>query len=514
MLGTLGPGGGVGFGTPLVSTQPRPVADAGTGQTGQADLSGLPDIVVILTDDQRVETLAGMPHVQALLADQGTTFSRAMVPTSLCCPSRASMLTGSYAHDTGVWTNVRPDGGWWAFRAGGNEERTVAVALQQQGYRTALVGKYFNTFGLYAPPGYRPPGWDEFLAFTTMDRSGDYYDYTLSDGSVHGSKPRDYSTDVLAAAATDVVRTTPATQPLFLWYAPYAPHGPYRPAPRHRHAAVALQAEPGGEDVSTKPHWVQALDPPTAEKVSRAARRQQQALMAVDEAVAGLVDALADTGRLSDTLIVFASDNGLLWGEHSMLDKNVPYTPGHRGATGAPLGRARRRRAGGRPAGAEHRHHRDARGGRADRHAHRRLGPADPGPTRRVRARGCRRPTAAATAVLRLAGGRLDLRALLDRRGGALLARRRPRRGAQPRQRADGPRPAGRDAGTGPRGLHAGAAGLRLVSRQSRSDLRGHCGPSASTTDSTLPAGSVNHAISGPPPRKMPFSSVAAGVPS
>ena len=118
-----------------------------------------------------------------------------------------------------------------AFRAGGNEERTVAVALQQQGYRTALVGKYFNTFGLYAPPGYRPPGWDEFLAFTTMDRSGDYYDYTLSDGSVHGSRPRDYSTDVLAAAATDVVRTTPANQPLFLWYAPYAPHGPYRPAP-------------------------------------------------------------------------------------------------------------------------------------------------------------------------------------------------------------------------------------------------------------------------------------------
>jgi N-acetylglucosamine-6-sulfatase len=328
VLGTLGPGGGVGFGTPLVSTQPGTVAHA-VAETGL----DLPDIVVILTDDQRVETLAGMPQVQSLLVHQGTTFSRAMVPTSLCCPSRASMLTGSYAHDTGVWTNVRPDGGWWAFQAGGNEARTVAVALQTQGYRTALIGKYFNTFGLYAPPGYRPPGWDEFLAFTTMDRSGDYYDYTLSDGSVHGSKPRDYSTDVLAAAATEVIRTTPATQPLFLWYAPYAPHGPFKPAPRHRHALVELEAKPGDEDVSTKPHWVRALDPPKDEKVARAARRQQQALMAVDEAVAGIVGALADTGRLSDTLIVFASDNGLLWGEHGMLDKNVPYTP----ATAVPL---------------------------------------------------------------------------------------------------------------------------------------------------------------------------------
>ena len=167
-----------------------------------------------------------------------------------------------------------------------------------------------------------------------MDRSGDYYDYTLSDGSVHGSTPRDYSTDVLAAAATDVINTTPTTQPLFLWYAPYAPHGPFRPAPRHRHAAVALEAKPGERGRLDQAALGAGPRPAHAPRRSaRAARRQQQALMAVDEAVAGLVDALADTGRLSDTLIVFASDNGLLWGEHGMLDKNVPYTP----ATAVPL---------------------------------------------------------------------------------------------------------------------------------------------------------------------------------
>jgi N-acetylglucosamine-6-sulfatase len=296
----------------------------------------LPDVVVVLTDDQRLETLAGMPHVRSLLADQGTTFSQAMVPTSLCCPSRASMLTGSYAHDTGVWSNVRPHGGWWAFQDHGNEDRTLALALQNTGYRTALVGKYFNLFGKYAPTGYRPPGWDTFTAFTTVDRSGDYYDYTLSDGRAFGSRPADYSTDVLAATATDVIRSTPADQRLFLWFAPYAPHSPFRPAPRHRDAEVADLSLPGGsraEDVTSAPAWVRRLAPVPPDKLARVPRRQQRALMAVDEAVADVVAALSDTGRLANTLIVFTSDNGLLWGEHGILDKNVPYAP----ATRVPL---------------------------------------------------------------------------------------------------------------------------------------------------------------------------------
>jgi len=287
-----------------------------------------PNLVVVLTDDQRVETLAGMPQVQALLADRGTTFSRAMVPTSLCCPSRASMLTGRYAHDTGVWSNVRPNGGWWAFQANGNEDRTVAVALHQSGYRTALVGKYFNKFGQLAPPGYRPPGWDQFLAFTIRDRSGAYYDYTLSDGSVHGSAPDDYSTDVLARAATNLIRSAPPDQPLFLWFAPYAPHSPFQAAVRHRGAAVPLGAPPAQqEDLSTKPGWVRGHQPAAPGLAAWTARNQQRTLLAVDEAVAGIVAALAETGRLSDTLIVFTSDNGYLWGEHGIIDKNVPYTP-------------------------------------------------------------------------------------------------------------------------------------------------------------------------------------------
>jgi hypothetical protein len=159
--------------------------------------------------------------------------------------------------------------------------------LQQQGYRTALVGKYLNNFGLYAPPGYRPPGWDEFLAFTTDGTSpGDYYDYTLSDGSVHGSTPDDYSTDVLAAAPTDVVRTSsrrPAALPLVRALRARTARTGRAPAPAR---GGSPQAKPGRGRLDQAAAGVQALDPPQAGTVARTARRQQQALMAVDEAVA------------------------------------------------------------------------------------------------------------------------------------------------------------------------------------------------------------------------------------
>ncbi len=299
-----------------------------TGETlGQDD--DPPDVVVILTDDQPARTLAGMPQVQRLLVDRGTTFGNAMVPTSLCCPSRASLLTGRFAHDTGVWSNSRPTGGWWRFHEDGNEDRTLATALAARGYRTGLVGKYFNSFANWSPEGYTPPGWDSFTAFRTTHRSGAYYDYRLSDGSEHGSDPADYSTEVLAQRAVQFLDSTPADQRLFLYFAPYAPHAPYLPAPRHRDTLrgdlVPYSSAALTEDVSDKPAWVRALDPVPPWRVRHVQRGQQEALLAVDEAVGGIVDSLERSGRLDNTLIVFMSDNGMLWGEHRILFKSVPY---------------------------------------------------------------------------------------------------------------------------------------------------------------------------------------------
>lgn len=290
-----------------------------------------PDVVVILTDDQRTDTLALMPQVQRLLAAKGSSFARAYVPTPLCCPSRASILTGRYAHDTGVWSNGRPEGGWWVFHEQGLEERTVAVALQQAGYRTGLVGKYFNSFAKWSPPEVTPPGWDSFLAFRTPVKSGGYYNYALSHGRTRGNEAGDYSTDLLARAAERFIRRTPSGQPLFLYFAPYAPHAPYRPAPRHRGAWAGrlpgALSPPGAEDVRAKPAWVRRHRPPSRRAVTLARTRQQESLMAVDDAVARLVDALTDTGRLADTLVIYLSDNGLLLGEHHLVGKGAPYEP-------------------------------------------------------------------------------------------------------------------------------------------------------------------------------------------
>src|SRR5688572_27576516 len=106
-----------------------------------------PNVLLILTDDQDVGTLFAMPRVGELLADQGVTFSNAFVTTSFCCPSRASILRGQYAHNHGVLTNALPAGGHEVALAQGLEESTLATWLHHAGYRTAWIGKYLNGYG-------------------------------------------------------------------------------------------------------------------------------------------------------------------------------------------------------------------------------------------------------------------------------------------------------------------------------------------------------------------------------
>jgi N-acetylglucosamine-6-sulfatase len=259
-----------------------------------------------------------------------------MVPTALCCPSRATILTGFYAHHTKVYGNGDVGGpklgGWPKFHSAGDEQHTIALALQRQGYRTGLIGKYHNYFGTYAPKGYTPPGWDTFSAF--MSKHGAYYNYRLSDHKkFYGSAPEDYSTDVLAARATKFVRATSPDRPLFLYYAPFAPHLPYVPAPRYDGAwegkLAPYVAASLFQDPATQPAWLAARPQEDVDEVQRIRAQQQDTLMSVDDSVA----ALRATHRLHNTLFVFASDNGYLSGEHRMVGKDVPYSP----ATNIPL---------------------------------------------------------------------------------------------------------------------------------------------------------------------------------
>jgi arylsulfatase A-like enzyme len=289
-------------------------------------MSRAPNVVIILSDDQPIGTVGRMPYMGSQFERNGVFFRNAMVPTANCCPSRASLLTGLFPHTTRVLSNAPPYGGWPAFSEQGLEDRTIAVALHNRGYRTGLIGKYMNHFLAQASAGYVPPGWDIFLTFT---RKVGYYDYGLTDGQSYGSKPRDYSTDVLRKAAVRFIDSTPSERPLFLYFTPFGPHRPSIPAPRHEGSWRRLPSHHPASvtaDVDDKPPWIRALAPVPQAQIDLARENVQETLMSVDDAVKAIVRALARSGRLSNTLIIYTSDNGVLMGEHRLLQhKNLPY---------------------------------------------------------------------------------------------------------------------------------------------------------------------------------------------
>jgi N-acetylglucosamine-6-sulfatase len=308
---------------------------AGPMRSGALTIDPRPNIVLILTDDQRFDELSRMPIVQSELVGKGVSFDRGYVVNPLCCPSRTTILTGKYSHGTGIYGNDPPNGGFQTFHDMGEESSTIATWLQDAGYDTGLVGKYLNG---YTPSeaGYVPPGWDTWDAQALDGENTDfYYNYSMSlDGQTasYGSDATDYSTDVLAGYADGFIRGAPAEQPLFLYFAPSAPHAPATPPPRYDSAcpdvSFAHSASFNEEDVTDKPQYIASRAPLTSRQqqgMDRLYLNQCRALLAADDAVGTILSALSDTGRLSNTLIVFASDNGVLLGEHRWRFKKVPY---------------------------------------------------------------------------------------------------------------------------------------------------------------------------------------------
>ncbi len=281
-----------------------------------------PNVVLILTDDQRWDQVAAMPILQSELVAQGTTFTNGFVVDPLCCPARTSILTGRYSHSTGVYRNGGPFGGFGAF----DDSSTLATWLSAAGYRTGLIGKYLNG---YLDPSYVPPGWDRWVAFSD---GADYVNYELSiDGSPasFGSDAADYSTDVLAEEAAGFIEATPLDQPLFLAYTPFAPHAGWIPPERYVETLSDLPTirppNLNEADVSDKPTWVQNLPYSPGSTYDQQRRRQAQTLLAVDDAIGRIVAALDASGRTADTLFIFTSDNGLSAGSHRWALKTTPW---------------------------------------------------------------------------------------------------------------------------------------------------------------------------------------------
>jgi N-acetylglucosamine-6-sulfatase len=287
-----------------------------------------PNIVFVLTDDLSWNLVQYLPQVRQLQS-QGMTFNDYVVTDSLCCPSRSSILTGRFPHDTGVFTNGGADGGFNYFHSHGEEADTFATALQAKGYRTAMMGKYLNGYLPANHQGgtepYVPPGWTEW------DVAGNGYpefDYNLNENHAvvhHGSTPADYLTDVLASKGASFISTSAqAHTPFMLELATFAPHAPYTPAPRDKDDFPSLTA-PRGQAFDAlptdAPPWLAGRTPLTAaekQNIDTSFRKRAQAVQAVDDLITTVRTALTNAGVAGNTYVVFSSDNGYHMGEYRL----------------------------------------------------------------------------------------------------------------------------------------------------------------------------------------------------
>lgn len=306
-----------------------------------------PNIVLILTDDQNPQSITGMPELQRQIVRKGVSFSNALATTPTCCPARATLFTGTYPQQNSIWTNWLPHGGWELFYQLGWDEKTFALQLDQAGYFTAYVGRYMNGYAmagnrtsLTGSRDYIPPGWDFWTSFGTPsdDFAGQhqgYYDYWLMSrpgptSSVsyehHGTAPTDYSTDVFNSAALEAIQRAPEDEPLLLIQSVWAPHKPFVPAPAHADTPVKVKVPQDINNVSGKPPWIVAQEPLKRASIKRVLTNQARALLSVDEGIDSILATLEATGRLSNTLFIFASDNGLVQGRFRIdYKKNYPY---------------------------------------------------------------------------------------------------------------------------------------------------------------------------------------------
>ncbi|WP_070011917.1 sulfatase, partial [Streptomyces abyssalis] len=340
-------------------------ATAGCSAGADTKEGGKPNVLMVMTDDQWLESMRTMSRTRELVGDKGVTFDRYHPSTPLCCPSRSTYLSGQFAHNNGVRHNKAPQGGYDKL----NEKKTLPVWMQKAGYVTSHIGKYPNGYG-DKDPEHVPPGWDEWRGSV----SGSTYrmwGYQLNEngklrtyGKPDEEDPELYQTDVYRDKGADFIeRKAKEDKPFFLSLAFLAPHSEGkkagekpdrkagekragdgsgkpedagggnrgqpnvgeapRPAPRHKGdlAGEKLPRDPayGEDDMRDKPAFLRErpdLDAGTTERITESYRGRLESLLAVDEAVEKLMDTLEKTGQLDNTYVLFTSDNGFFFGEH------------------------------------------------------------------------------------------------------------------------------------------------------------------------------------------------------
>jgi arylsulfatase A-like enzyme len=274
-----------------------------------------PNFLIIISDDQSHDTMSYMPATQAAIFDQGATFSEGLITTPLCCPSRSSILTGMFAHNDGVRTNLDK-----------LKYPTFVNALHDHGYYTGLVGKYLNSW-----LGEPRPEFDFWVSFP-----GSVASYENPNLNVNGQWAihKGYITYLLGDYALQFLdQAARQSEPFALIYAVRAPHDPALPAPEDRQSLLNLPPyRPPSfnqADVSNMPSSISSLPLLTAAQIAANddfRRKQLLNLMELDRTIGDIVSKLKATGQLDNTMIIYLSDNGLQWGEHRLTsDKNSEY---------------------------------------------------------------------------------------------------------------------------------------------------------------------------------------------
>lgn len=291
------------------------ISATSTAEPTTAALPGAPNILFVITDDQRLEdALLSMPKTARFFRGGGTAYTNAFATTPLCCPSRGSIFSGRYSHNHGVLTN-----GATAAAKSFDKGATLQRQLRAAGYRTAIFGKYFNAW----PLNVNPLNWDRWSIF----KHG-YTDVTFNHQGVMQQRTG-YSTDLISNDAVQALRAFESTdsKPWFLVVAPAAPHAPFTPRSDDVAAPVASWSPNPAvyeKDRTDKPAWVQSWGY-GVEKGRTVRDQQQRTLMSVDDMVGRLAGMLGTLGE-QNTLAFFISDNGMLLGEHKLGGaKRFPY---------------------------------------------------------------------------------------------------------------------------------------------------------------------------------------------
>ena len=335
-----------------------------------------PNIVVVMADDMRADDLRFMPSLRKLVTDRGLTFRNSFSPYPLCCPARASFLSGQYAHNHKVFGNDAPFG-FGSFDDGS----TVATALHDAGYSTGFVGKYLNNYGIDRSKAtgerswhYVPAGWTDWYAAVQRPRrlfdrypDGGTYNYFHTIFNVNGhtddSHQGQYQTGVFGHFSRKLVTKFSRTdQPFFLYFSALAPHygGPHEPddvdsirrpdgrvfefeTPARpewvkgrfddrirRGAGLPANGGPSEADVSDKPLAFRnpELDSREVELATALTRQRAESIAVLDAQVRRLIQTLREQGELDQTVFVFTSDNGYFLGEHRFRNgKRKAYEP-------------------------------------------------------------------------------------------------------------------------------------------------------------------------------------------